>query len=679
MTVYWWNGTGNWSDATHWSNTDGGAGGADPHGSEPGIDDDVVFDSLSNATDYTVTVDSAAGTRACQNLTMGAPLTGKVTWAGTITLNVYGNFSLSGGTAGITKTSGGILNFKATGNVNIDWNGVANQGSSINFNGVGGTFNLINNLSFITNVGTFTLTNGTFNAGTYLVTFSVQYTINGAFTFYDLKFDGGKTISLATNITVSNLLTINGASTTSRQFIKSNTLGTPRTITAHAISVTNADFQDIVGAGDATWDMSTVAGGSGNCGGNTMQALGDSAFTVADGWYWYADTGSFTSTTQWWTTTGGTGTRIDSDARNAKCVLPQDTCYFDNLSFSAGSKIVTQNIPRIGSVVWTGATNTPTWTTSTACSVLGSITLISGMILTASTETYTFAGRGSYTLDSGGLTWEKPITLNAPSGTLTLKNNFTMGITRTFTITTGTLTCVDGANNWVISAGLVSVASSSSAILTLGSATHLITGTAGTVWSFGANGVLTANTSTIKLTGALTGGIAFNGGGKTTYNNLWNNTTNAQILTVTDTNTFADFKIDAGRTVKFTNSTTTTVTTFTALGTSGSHIVISNTSSTTHATLAKAGGGVISGCDYIDIQEMTGSPANTWFIGANSTDTGNTCTNIYLSNAPTFSGFQLNIGDVWKTCTSGQLNIGDTWKTITKAQINIGDVWKSIF
>ncbi len=46
-------------------------------------------------------------------------------------------------------------------------------------------------------------------------------------------------------------------------------------------------------------------------------------------------------------------------------------------------------MPRIGGCNWTGATNTPTWTTSTDCSVFGSITLISGMTLTGSTNTYT--------------------------------------------------------------------------------------------------------------------------------------------------------------------------------------------------------------------------------------------------------------------------------------------------
>lgn len=71
-------------------------------------------------------------------------------------------------------------------------------------------------------------------------------------------------------------------------------------------------------------------------------------------------------------------------------------------------------MPRIGGVNWTGATNTPTWTTSTACSVFGSITLISGMTLTASTQAYTFEGRSTYTITNGTKTWAKQFTMNAP-------------------------------------------------------------------------------------------------------------------------------------------------------------------------------------------------------------------------------------------------------------------------
>jgi hypothetical protein len=50
-------------------------------------------------------------------------------------------------------------------------------------------------------------------------------------------------------LTVTNNLVINGNSGVNRLLVKSDTLGTQRTITAATVSITNADFQDIKGAG----------------------------------------------------------------------------------------------------------------------------------------------------------------------------------------------------------------------------------------------------------------------------------------------------------------------------------------------------------------------------------------------------------------------------------------------
>jgi hypothetical protein len=106
--------------------------------------------------------------------------------------------------------------------------------------------------------------------------------------------------------------------------------------------------------------------------------------------------------------------------------LPQDTCYFDASSFDSGSQTVTQNMPRIGGMVWTGATNTPALTTSTSASVFGSVTLISGMTVNVSTTTYTFQSRGSVNLTTTGLSLADSVYLFAPGGTLTLQDNLTL-------------------------------------------------------------------------------------------------------------------------------------------------------------------------------------------------------------------------------------------------------------
>jgi hypothetical protein len=307
--------------------------------------------------------------------------------------------------------------------------------------------------------------------------------------------------------------------------------------------------------------------------------------------------------------------------------LPQDTLRFDDSSFTTGSQVVTQNMKRIGSIDFTGATNTPNFTVSSGANwdTHGSTTLISDMVVTANNSSTNFMSRSACSFDSGGHDWNGAINIYTPA--VTLKNNFTFTGLLTMASYGGSLICVDGGNNWALSAGGMTLYGGT---LTLGSATHLVTAAGFSVY---AGLTLTSFTGTLKFTAALTSAFTFTGGGKTTYGNFWNATTGAYPMIIADSNTFKDFKIDAGREMNFTGSKTTTVTTFTALGTSDAHIVIHPVSGT--ATLTKAGGGVISGCDYIDASYLTGSPADTWYIGANSTDAvGSSLTNIYLTDQP---------------------------------------------
>ena len=117
-----------------------------------------------------------------------------------------------------------------------------------------------------------------------------------------------------------------------------------------------------------------------------------------------------------------------------------------------------------------------------------------------------------------------------------------------------------------------------------------------------------------------------------TFNNFQISTGWTGAVIIDWNNTFNDFKIDAGRQVNFTNSTTQTVTTFTATWSAWSIITLRNSSSTTTATLAKAWGGIIS-CDYMDVDYLVGSPADTWYMGENSTDWWHN-TNIYFEAPP---------------------------------------------
>ena len=128
---YWVGGTGIWADTARWAATSGGAGGE----TVPTSADDVYFDSSSNATAYTFTVNSGSN---CRNLSINAPASGKVTWGGGSALSIYGSLDLAGGTGGITRSYTGAITFRstATGNT-ITMNGITLNGD-VTFNGIGG-------------------------------------------------------------------------------------------------------------------------------------------------------------------------------------------------------------------------------------------------------------------------------------------------------------------------------------------------------------------------------------------------------------------------------------------------------------------------------------------------------------------------------------------------------------
>lgn len=154
----------------------------------------------------------------------------------------------------------------------------------------------------------------------------------------------------------------------------------------------------------------------------------------------------------------------------------------------------------------------------------------------------------------------------------------------TFNISTASMTLTNGAlstGNQAVTVGSLISSNANVRSLTLGSSTVSLTATSGTVWNFATatNLTFTAGTSTIKLTGSGSGSKTF-AGGTQNYNNFWNATTGSGVLIVTGSNTFNNFKVDAGRTVQFTAGTTTTVTSLTINGTQGNRTVIQSTGST---------------------------------------------------------------------------------------------------
>ena len=309
---YWVGGTGNWSDATnHWSTSSGGSPNV---ANSPTSTDNVHFDSLSNATAYTVTVDAMA---TCADLMFdAAPATsGTVTLAGTLgSLNVYGNLSLLSGMS-FTYASDMVMRGGA-GTRTITSNGVTLTSCPLSILATGGgIIQLADNYTSGRSASAMSLSSGTFDPNGKTVTLSgSQVSISGAFTFYNLTRTGPSittaSFSIDSNITVTNLFTATGNSATNRLLIQSSVLGTPRTITCGLPPVlSNVDCMDITAAGvggtwsgapgtnivtngsfsvDANWIKGTnwtISGGTANAGATGGSALRQTEALIPGAYY----------------------------------------------------------------------------------------------------------------------------------------------------------------------------------------------------------------------------------------------------------------------------------------------------------------------------------------------------------------------------------------------------------
>lgn len=538
---YWVGGTGNWSDNTnHWSATDGGAPGA----STPTSADNANFTASSAGAAYVVTVDSAAScldittaAPAAGTLTLtptaalsvygsmslhsgilggtGVAIVFAATAIGkTITTNGYstsGGWTFNGAGGGWTlndglTTTGAVTLTAGTLNTNgqtCNWGSYASAGTGTRVLTLGAS---IINVTASGGWAQSTTTNFTLNANTSsirLATNASNFT-GGGLTYYELQhtatsstiLDSGNSftnfiksfgsaagsLSLSGNITVTGTLTLTGTSDLYRLVVSSNTLGTQRTITSASNSISYCDFQDIVGAGAASWNLSAITGNSGDCGNNS-----GITFTTPTTLYWYADTGNMSSSAKWFLGTGGTGGA-------GRGPLPQDTLIFDGNSFSTTGKTVTMDLARIGSMDWTSATNNPTWTQSGAVSkgFYGGMTLISGMSLTTSASTFVFSGASNSTLTTGGKTIDASLIIQRPSATITLGDDLTLAASRGITLNNGTF----DTNNKNLNISTFASASGASVARTLvmgNGNTWTLFGNATTIWS-------TANQAGLSVT-----------------------------------------------------------------------------------------------------------------------------------------------------------------------------------
>jgi hypothetical protein len=663
-TRYWVGGTGNWNDTARWSTTSGGAGGA----SLPRSHDDVVFDSSSNATAYTATVNAITGGNRCKALTIASPASGNVTLAGSTALFVHDDITLPA--TGLTRTYTGGITLSGTGaGKTITTNGVALASNTI-VNGVGaewaladafnngssfvivanGSFDTANfNLtcSFLSATGIFTRTISfgsstisfnnssplsfgttendraslTFNAGTSQInsssnspTFSGNNqtfhnlnftstvistaTINGANTFNNLtvaaKTSAGiSALSLAADQTINGTLTLSaGTNATMRTFVRSNTIGTTRTLTCAAVaSLTDIDFRDITIAGAAAPVSGTRLG---DCKGNTGITFdaGKAVFFRA------ASTANWNFSTGWSFTNGGTP---DITA----FPLAQDTAVFPSSPTpypSSGNTVTINASYNIGTIDMSArTTNTMTLGNSLSPLIYGNWTNGTGVTFSGA-GALTFAGRGSQTLTSAGATFTQGFAIDTPGGSVTLQDAF-----ETNRATSGAVTVLSGtfdANNYNVTLSGVSGGAnlddtSSPRTLAVGSGTWTIAGAGAGAWdAFPSTGLTVTGTGTISMTSASPKTFA---GGGIDYSGITLNQGGTGTLSIGSNNTFANITNTAtGATTISFGTSTQRVANFTATGTAGNVLTIQGSSATSPCTLIHTGAGDIS-IDYVTI------------------------------------------------------------------------------
>lgn len=657
---YWVGGTETWNSTagTKWAATSGGAGGE----SVPTIADDVFFDANSTGT---VTISLGGGGTVAKSINCtgfvgtiaGAGGTGNFTVAGSVTLVAgmtythtsactftgTGTLITAGKTfsavivngSGITLTLGDALNASITvtqGTFDTAGYSVTSGGlSSSNTNTrtitlgastltVSGNspinFSTSTNLTLNANTSQINLsgTNAALQGGS-LTFYNVSFTngggskqIVGANTFNDLSLPTGAVLSVIhNNQTVSGTFACPGISATGRHFLRSDTLGTTRTITAAAVSsANNCNFRDITIAGAAAPISPTSAG---DCGGNS-----GITFPAPKTVYRVGSNVQWTGTNSWALTSGGGGS-------NNNFPLPQDTAVIDE---STTGITVNFNHGNTSAVDCSTRTTGITLNFTSVISRYGSLILGSGVTVTGTSAQY-FAGRSTMVLTSAGKTITFPIVVEAPSGTLQLGDALTTS--NTVTNTFGTL----DANNYNLTCTTFASSYSNTRTITMGSGLWTLSGT-GTVWTTDTTTGLTFNKDTANILLSNTSGTArtFTGGGLT-YNKLTiGGATGTSTLTIGGANSFSELASD--KTVAHTitlSSNQGTIDTWTITGTSGNVVTFNSSSAGTRRTFTLTN--ATTGIDYLAVQDIGELSGSKFIVGLNSTNNGNN-SNVYFSD-----------------------------------------------
>lgn len=518
---YWVGGTGTWdgTTTTNWSTSSGGSGGA----AVPTTADVAIFDTLSNATSYTVT---RTATTAVLGINMSNPLTGNLTFAGSSAIQT----TTSGLTiaSGVIWTNTGAYTFGETQTVTT--NGVIlTNNITLNSASTGATISLG---SAFTTSGTFTLS-----------TSAASLTFNN-YNFTCFSF--AKSSPGASNIAFgTGILTLTGSG-----IVFNISAGTATFTGTPTVYITNntATATSITTGNSVRYNFYLFNGGytfSFGGAGPTVGSLNFSSFTgtlssvttvtiygsltMSSGMTYTIPSGAFTFAA---TTTGNTITC-------ATKTLPN--CTF---SGAGGGWILQDNFASGALTLSNTGTidfNAKTVTCTTAAVSGGTFGVNSGSLVCSSTLTQT-----------GG-------TITATTGNV----QFT-----TFTSTTGTRAINMGSGTWTVT-GLTWSTASTSLTIDAGTSTIVLSNNTTTAKTFAGGGV-TYGTLQIGATGGSTAIATYTITGANTFNSITSTKSVASTITLpaSTTTTVGNWTVagSSGNLITLNSSTAGTQATLTLTG-----------------------------------------------------------------------------------------------------------------
>jgi hypothetical protein len=692
---YWVGGTASWDGTagTKWAATSGGTGGA----SVPTSADAVFFDANStgtctiatgntgaasiNCTGFTGTITGSAAITVSGSVTLVAAMTyshtGTVTFNGTGTLTTAGK-TFSGVTvdgAGITLTLGSALTTTGARNVTVTTGTFTTAGFAVTTNTLLSSSTAVRAInlgaSTVTLAGSSALTfsgaNLTFNAGTSQINVTTAGgVINGdsALTFNNVSFTAGSgsgnnsvvgshtfnnltvsppgaafaTLMFSGNQTITGTLTAAGSTQFARCFLRSNTMGTTRTLTVATLSAADCDFRDITLAGAAAGSSPTRAG---NCGGNS-----GITFPAAKTVYRVGTAVDWPGSNSWATSSGGTGDNINFP-------LAQDTVIIDNVAAPSTGTISTGGPYNTGALDCSARTSALTLNFTSGHNYHGSFTLGSG-ITVSGTATPQFVGRGTMDFTSASKTITFPFIVDAFGGTLRLLDALTLSISNFTSLThnQGTL----NLNNFTITftganSGTFDTNNSNTRTLAFGTGNITIANNG----SFNAatqTGLTVTGTPVVNLSSS--GTPSFNAGPATEANSItFNITTGTYTLTVNTSSV---------RNINFTGFAGT-------LSNSGGQITVFG--DVTFSTGMTIGGGF----NRWNFSSTSGTPRTIttngrtvdfplWFDGVGGTwrlldalTQGSTRATTMVSGTLDLNGFTMTVGSSFATTATGTRNL----------------------